>query len=379
MRISLFTDTFPPQVNGVSLTLERLVHHLEHRRIPHLVLAPETEEQDLFSSNILRFSSFPFFLYPECRIALPNYFSIRNHLQQFKPDLIHVATPFNMGLIGRYYGKKYHIPMVASYHTHFDRYLDYYRLNFTSHLIWHYMRWFHEPCIRIFAPSQDTKSDLMNQGFSHIGIWSRGVDCNLFHPNKKSGKLREKYQIREPFILLYVGRMAPEKDLDVLLEAVKKLPGHLSKLIHWVFVGEGPLLEEMRGKKTDHMTFTGYLNGEPLAEVYASADLFVFPSSTETFGNVVLEAAASGLPAIGVRSGGVKEIIRHGETGLLCKPRDSDYLAQAIEQLLSDPAQLQTMGKAARRYALNQSWENIFDRLLAEYEQAIYSRQTISV
>lgn len=269
--------------------------------------------------------------------------------------------------------------MVASYHTHFDRYLDYYRLSFTSSLIWHYMRWFHEPCTRIFAPSSDTKSDLENQGFSNIGIWSRGVDCSLFNPNKKSGKLREKYQIKEPFIFLYVGRMAPEKDLDILLDAMKKLPGNLNKLIHWVFVGEGPLLEEIRSKKTGNMTFTGYLSGEPLAEVFASADLFIFPSSTETFGNVVLEAAASGLPTIGARAGGVQEITRHGETGLLCNPRDSDDLAKAIGQLIADPEQLSMMGKEARRYALNQSWETIFDRLLMEYEQIVYSRQTVSM
>lgn len=372
MQIALFTDTFPPQVNGVSLTLKRLVNHLERRGVLHEVFVPEFSKLDLFESNIHRFTSLPFYLYPECRIALPNLLSVRNHLRRFQPDLIHIATPFNMGLCGLHYGKKFGIPMVSSYHTHFDRYLDYYHLKFATNWIWRYLRWFHESCEVTFVPSEETRRQLENQGFSRIDIWKRGVDCDLFHPNKRNPYFRKKYGIKDQLLFLYVGRMAPEKDLDILFEIMNKLPMPIRERIHWLLVGEGPLLPELRDQALPNVTFAGYLSGEDLAEAYASADLFVFPSSTETFGNVVLEASASGLMTLGAHSGGVQEIIQHGKSGFLCSPRSVDSFLQAIFRIVEKPGLLHQMGKEARRYALSQSWDAILDGLLLQYEQSIY-------
>lgn len=193
-----------------------------------------------------------------------------------------------------------------------------------------------------------------------MALWKRGVDCRLFNPDKKTGLIREKYKIDERYIFLYVGRLAPEKDLDILLETMKKLPDYVSGNVRWLLVGDGPLLKDLKAEAPSNVTFTGYMKGENLAELYASADLFVFPSGTETFGNVVLESMASGTPVIGAKAGGVQEIIQYGKTGLLCPPRNSDAFANAITSMLEYPDRLWDFGQESRLYALSQSWEAIF-------------------
>jgi len=371
MRLALFTDTFHPQVNGVALTLQRLVRYLEIKGIEHQLFAPETAEECVPADNINRSLSFPFMFYPECRIALPNIYKIRKRLEAFQPDLIHVATPFNIGLCGLFYGKRHQIPLVASYHTHFDRYLEHYHLQLAAPLFWRYIRWFHQHCIRTFAPSQETLGLLQQQGIDGLRIWNRGVDCSLFNPERRSSRIRDRYNIKEPFLFLYVGRLAPEKDIDVLTDIMRKLPASCSERVHWLIVGEGPMLGELRSADLPRVTFTGYLKGEQLAEAYASSDLFVFPSSSETFGNVVLESLAAGLPVIGARSGGVQEIIDHGHNGLLCTAKDSEAFVSSVVTMINHPELLLSMGKEGRRYATTQSWDSIFDSLLNNYHQAI--------
>ena len=155
MKIAIFTDTFYPDINGVARTLKRFTDYLDHQNIEFKVFAPETTTNEYISENIHRFKSLSFFLYPECRLALPNVLHIKAELQNFSPDIIHVATPFNLGLCGVYYAKKLNIPLVGSYHTDFDQYLQYYDLQFLSKWVWKYMAWFHAPFQKIFVPSMD--------------------------------------------------------------------------------------------------------------------------------------------------------------------------------------------------------------------------------
>jgi glycosyltransferase involved in cell wall biosynthesis len=376
MRIALFTDTFTPQVNGVAKTLQRLVTYMEKNNVEHEVYVPETmDEEPLFKSNVHRFASLPFFLYPECRIAFPNVITIRQQLHDFSPTLIHTATPFNMGLCGVRYARKYNVPFVASYHTHFDSYLDYYRLGFVMPWIWKYQRWFHEGAEKIFVPSSETKNHLRRKGFKHLEIWPRGVDCDRFSPVHGSRAFREKYGITKKHILLYAGRVAPEKDMDVLSSVIEELNPVYAQEAQWVVVGEGPALQEMKERHGDSVLFTGYLDGHSLAQAYAAADLFVFPSSTETFGNVVLESLASGTPAIVARSGGVQEIVEDRYTGRVCVPKSSDSFREAVEELLSSPPTRRLMGARGRRYARTQSWDGIFSNLIAQYETAHHNRR----
>lgn len=372
MRIAIFTDTFTPQVNGVAKTFQRYTEYLEKNSIPFKIFVPETsKDDDLFSNQIHRFTSLPFFLYPECRIALPNLVHIKKQLQEFKPDIIHIATPFNIGWAGSYYGKKLNIPVVGSYHTHFDQYLKYYDLQFLSKWLWKYMRWFHRPFLKTFTPSEETKQQVIQHGIQNVHIWSRGVDCEKFHPNIDKNEVREKYKIKEKYVLSYVGRLAPEKDLDILVNISKSLPEHISKQIRWLVIGEGPMKSELENQAPDNMTFTGYQKGNSLSKLYASSDLFIFPSTTETFGNVVLEALACGTPAIGANAGGVKEIIKHNKTGFLCKPRGTDDFVTNITNLLQDPVKLKDMSYEARKEALSRSWNAIFEDLLFHYEEVI--------
>ncbi|MRX72384.1 glycosyltransferase [Bacillus lacus] len=371
MKIAIFTDTFAPDVNGVARTLKRYTDYLEAQNIQFRVFAPESTKESLFSSSIHRFASLPFFLYPECRLALPNMVHVKSELQRFQPDIIHIATPFNIGLCGLHYAKKLEIPAVGSYHTDFDQYLDYYDFQFLSKFLWKYMHWFHRPFHKIFVPSNETLSQLEAKGFQNLRLWSRGVDSSLFHPDYSAEKIRKNYNIGEKYILSYVGRLAPEKDIQTLSAIANGLPEEMKKDIHWIIVGDGPSKQDLIKEMPDNVTFAGYLSGEELANIYACSDLFVFPSPTETFGNVVLEALSSGTPVIGANSGGVKNIIQQGKTGLLCEPKHTEEFISGIQSLLQDKNRLQTMSAQARAYAQTQTWDAIFQGLLQQYEEVL--------
>ncbi|WP_425482035.1 glycosyltransferase [Cytobacillus depressus] len=202
-------------------------------------------------------------------------------------------------------------------------------------------------------------------------MWSRGVDCELFHPFYDKLVVRKKYQIRKKYILIYVGRLAPEKDVHTLLEIAKALPSHINENLQWLIVGDGPSRDQLQNEALENMKFTGFLQGKELAEIYAAADLFVFPSPTETFDNVVLESLASGTPVIGANSGGVKCMIQEGITGRLCPPGNIPQFTQAIVELLYNHSLRSQMGAEGRKYALTQRWDTIFEQLLQSYSSVI--------
>ncbi|WP_310732519.1 glycosyltransferase [Paenibacillus sp. 1011MAR3C5] len=187
MKIAIFTDTYDPDVNGVARTLRRWTCYLETKGVRTKVFAPEPAaslQQNAPTHSVERFVSLPFFLYPECRLALPNPAHIRREIAHFEPDLIHVATPFNLGLFGIHYARKYNIPLIASYHTNFDQYLSFYNLQWMEKLLWRYKEWFHRDCKAIFVPSETTRLDLIGRGWepSKLKLWSRGVNHGTFHP-----------------------------------------------------------------------------------------------------------------------------------------------------------------------------------------------------
>ena len=372
MKIAIFTDTYVPEVNGVARTLKRFTDYLTENQIEFRVFAPEsTELRDNFSSHVYNIKSLPFYLYPECRIALPNLLQLKDEVQQFQPDIIHVTTPFNMGLTGLHLAKKLHIPVVGSYHTDFDKYLEYYHLQFLSDMLWKYMRWFHKPLRKIFVPSPHTLEQLRQRGFTNLTIWSRGIDQTIFHPNYDHETIRQKYNIKEKYVLTYVGRLAKEKDVLLLPEIADMLPNHIKYHVHWLIVGDGPLKSELEELATPNMTFTGFVQDEELANMYAASDLFVFPSPTETVGTVDLEALACGTPVVGANAGGVKTIVKDGMTGILCEEKDVTGFVQAITSLLSRKSTRKLMSENGVRYAQSQSWEKIFRNLLTEYEDAL--------
>lgn len=371
MKIAIFTDTYIPQVNGVAKTLNRFTNYLKDHGHSYHVFAPE-DCGVVSTENVTRLKSVPFKVYPECKISLPNISKIKKRLKEFNPDIIHIATPFTIGLCGLQIAKKKKIPLVASYHTNFDHYLQYYNLTFLENFLWKYLDWFHRPTQKIFVPSKDTLDHLNMKGFSNLSVWTHGVDCSLFKPFENKEIIQQKYNITSKYTICFVGRIAPEKDLDTLTNIMKYSKQRFGDNLTWVIVGDGPKKDEMMKKTgTDQVIYTGYLQKNELAEIYSLSDLMVFPSDTETFGNVVLEAMACGTPVIGANAGGVKNIIRDYSTGILCEPKNTLSFCRAIEECLQQYKMLHRMSKKARDYALTQDWNSILSSLIMEYEEII--------
>ncbi|MBC6971370.1 glycosyltransferase family 1 protein [Bacillus sp. Xin] len=377
MRVAIFTDTFTPQVNGLAKTLDRLTCYFQKQNISYSVFAPQHTAEDDFVANVNKLRSIPLkILYPECRFAFPTP-RIKRELLSFRPDIIQVATPFNMGLCGMYYAKKLNIPLVGSYHTDFDAYLKYYKIEFFSNMLWNYLKWFHSHMQKNFVPSLETLQQLAKKEFQNLYIWARGVDGSLFHPAYNKDVFRKKYNITAPYILSYAGRIAPEKDIETLRILIQTTLKERTDDIHWLIAGDGPLAKELRETvPTTNVTFTGYLQGQNLAEAYACSDLMVFPSTTETFGNVVLESLACGTPVIGANSGGVKNIIIDGKTGSLCEPKNTESFLLSIYQLLNNDELRKQMSIAARTYAAKQSWDEILHTLLLQYEEVFHQNNS---
>ena len=376
MKVALFTDTFTPQINGVTKTLDRLIEYFDQEGIDYLVFAPDAslENANTFEENIQRMISFSFFLYPECRLSVPNYFKISQRLAEYKPDLIHIVTPFNLGLCGLKYAQDNNIPLVSSYHTNFTHYLDYYNLKFLEKAIWKFFKWFHSYSERNFCPSEDTLDTLKEQGIKNLEVWGRGINIDLYSPIYREQKWVRKYNLEEKIKLLYVGRLAPEKNIKLLMVSLDKLNQKYYDQIELLITGDGPLLKELKKEAPQNVTFTGYLTGKELASLYATADVFTFPSVTETYGNVVLEAMASGLPVVGVLAGGVKENLIDGYNGLATTEDDVEKFSTNLEEIITNQQLRKRLALNARKYAINHSWDQIFNKLVNSYREVIASQ-----
>ncbi|MCK8816703.1 glycosyltransferase family 1 protein [Natroniella sulfidigena] len=372
MKVAIFTDTFLPQINGVTKTLSRMIDYFEQAGVDYIIFGPDNDQKPLeLEENIQRILSFNFFLYPECKLAVPNYFKIKDKLATYQPDLIHLITPFNLGLFGLKYAISHDVPVVASYHTSFIKYLDYYHLDFLAGPIWKFFRWFHSHCQCNFCPSQDTLQKLAEQGIKDLKLWERGIDTELFSPQLEDERLKEVYQLKDKLTLLYVGRLALEKNLELLFKSLRELNEDYQEQIELVITGDGPLNEKLKQDAPNNVTFTGYLTGKKLRKIYATADIFVFPSVTETYGNVVLEAMASGLPVVGIWAGGVKENLIDNYNGLACQENCSQEFTAKLKLLIEKEQLRDKLATNAREYSLSKSWEEVFNKLVADYQEAI--------
>lgn len=240
------------------------------------------------------------------------------------------------------------------------------------------MKWFHAQVEKIYVPSRETEKVLREHGLHRIEIWPRGIDSSLFHP-KKDGELPPIPPAEGKMTLLYVGRLAPEKDLHILFNAYLSLPVNIKEKVRLVVVGDGPMAGALKEKADSTVYFTGFQEGEELAKIYRSADLFTFPSGTETYGNVILEAFASGLPVLAVNQGGVKEIVKHGKTGWLVRPRDVDAFRQGIITLVEHRELRDHLAQQALLYAARQSWDRVFDKLIISYLEVIRAHQNKAI
>ncbi len=375
MRVALFTDTFLPQVNGVTNTLNKLIEYYKTQNIQYLVFAPDSYCDLKQNYNVEKFTSIKFFLYPECRLSFPNIFRLRNSLIRFNPDIIHNMTELNMGIAGLTYGKKLRIPTISSFTTNFSQYLKYYNLDIFENTSWNYMRWFHNQNEITLCPSMETNKLLKKHGILNTGIFSRGVDLDNFNEKLRSIDLRKQFGINDKIVLLYVGRVSKEKDIYVLQESYEKIVNKFKDRVALIITGGGPELKTYKKSFPRGTIFTGYKSGIELAQIYASSDIFIFPSSTETFGNVVLEAMASGLPVIAADAGGVKDTVKNKINGVLFKPGDASELTDLIIEIIENESIKNSIKCNARKTVLEKSWTCIFQKLIETYEHVIFNKK----
>ncbi len=376
MKVALFADTYLPQINGVTNTLSKLVRYYEEKGIEYKMFVPKYDT-DVPDHNTERFYSIKFLFYPESRITFPNAHRINSILSGFQPDIIHVMNEFNLGIAGMNYGRKHGIPTISTYTTNFSQYTDYYKINLLKEPIWSYMKWFHTQNDLTLCPSTAARELLYSQGIRNTKIFSRGIDSGQFQPEHRSGQLRRDLGIADKLAFLYVGRVSNEKDLDILSSSYHTIHKRFGAKAAMVITGDGPYLEKCRQMFPGDTIFTGFLRGKELAQIYASCDIFVCPSSTETFGNVVLEAMASGIPVIGADAGGVGETIQNGYTGLKFASRNAEDLGKCMAILLEDTKLRAELSKNGREYAVNRSWNKIFDGLMETYRQVIEEKNLI--
>ena len=314
-------------------------------------------------------------LYPEVRLAAPNFRAVARAIRQFKPDLVHCQTEFVIGRLGQIAARRAAIPLVSSYHTDFGKYVAAYGAPWLYPAVAGYIRRFHRRSVRTYTPSAPAREDLRRAGIPHVEVWGRGVEADAFAPHRRSRSLRTAYGIDDSFVLLHVGRFAPEKGVERIVAAYRLArdllpPG--ARPLRLVLAGSGPATSLIRTAAPDDVLFLGQLDRRnELPTLYASADAFVFSSLTETLGLVVLEAMASGLPVIATPAGGVADHLRDGENGIAYPPTDTEEMARAIVRLALDRDMHARLAAGARRTAEALSWDHELDRLDASYREVL--------
>ncbi|MDZ7632796.1 MAG: glycosyltransferase family 1 protein [Gemmatimonadaceae bacterium] len=377
VRLALFTDTYPPQLNGVSRTLERLVVAARERGAAVRIFTTQDPDVQHADPDEIRWKSVPFWAYPQVRLSAPRALAARHALTRWSPTIVHVATEFGVGLAGRMAASALRIPLVTSYHTSFTAYAQFYQLGALERLGWRYFRWFHSAAARTFTPTAAIKAEVEAHGFSNVGVWGRGVDGERFDPAFRSLDWRRSLGIADDaMVVLYVGRIAREKGLEHALGAMRQLAVDAPQ-IRFVIVGDGPYEAELRAAAPASTIFTGRLSGVPLSTAYASSDVFLFPSVTDTFGNVLLEAMASGLVVVSADAGNTRELV--GTTrGVITAVERPGAIAAALQSLDGDPAARGTIRTAAQAWARERTWRQVWNGLFDEYRRVITARASSS-
>ena len=371
MRIALFAETFLPKWDGVAVTLCHLLDHLAQRGHASLMFAPQGAPGHYADTRIVGLPSFPLPFYPDLKLVHPlaDSGAIGRALAEFRPDVVHLVNPALLGMTGLRLAHQRGVPVVASYHTDIPGYADQYGVSALKGPLWAYFRWLHNQAELNLCPSDYTLVELQQHGFERVNLWPHGVDTERFSPRYRSAEWRDRLTDghREAPLLLYVGRLAAEKRIDWLRPILDAAPG-----LRLAIVGDGPMRAALEDQFADTATvFTGYLKDLDLSQAYASADLFVFPSASETFGNVVLEAMASGLPVVAARAGGPVDLVRDGVNGYLCDATRPDLFQAQAQHLAQDRDALARLSQGALAFARSQSWAKVLDELLDDYEVVI--------
>ncbi|KAL1918367.1 uncharacterized protein VTP21DRAFT_3027 [Calcarisporiella thermophila] len=384
MRIAIITENFLPKVDGVTRTIALLIEHLQSEGHQVLLLGPESGMTTYAGADIVGTWGIPLIgIYPELKL---NFFRplFLQKLRSFQPDVVHLVDPVWLGAQAAYMLEWLlpEVPRVSSYHTNLGLYCEHFGFDFLTTAMWRWNRHVHNMCALTYCPSESTATMLRKRGFNTVRIWSRGVDVGLFNPERRSETLRREWMgegASHKAVLLYVGRVSYEKNLALVINAYKQMD---HTRCHLVIVGHGPAFEDVKRDLSEYpVTFTGYLRGTQLAESFASADLFAFPSFTETFGQVVLEAMASGLPVVGLYAEGVCDLVTHTKTGLLLdvegltREEQTAQYRDLLVQMVNLGEKRRAMSQLAVAQAQKRTWHEAMETMVRAYREVALDPQ----
>jgi len=371
LKIAYFAGSMKPGHDGVTRVLYKLIEALNANGIKNIFFSPIIPAEEEQLTKMYEIPSFTFPMYKDYKFPIAGHKSFEEKLEEFKPDILHINSPCPLGYAAVKYGLKHNIPVVATYHTHFASYAKYYKVKALESVSWSYFRVIYNNCETVYVPSKPILEELNSHGLYNLEYLPHGVDTKIFNPGFYSEDWKIRNNLQDKTILLFAGRLVWEKDLHTLAMAYKILKGKRND-IALVIAGDGPIKNELKEYMPDAI-FLGQLSGSDLSTAYASSDIFIFPSTTETFGNVTLEAMASGIPPICAKEGGAYGIIDDGVTGLIAKPRDPVDLSNKIEYLVNFPLKRKLIAANSLAFAKEQSWEKIFKKLFYSYQEVLHN------
>ena len=366
LRIAIFTETFLPNVDGVVTILCQMLQRLEELGHQALLFAPPGGPDAYAGAEVVPAAGPRLPFYPDLRLNLPRR-GAWARLHAFQPDLVHAVNPVALGVCGMVFARRLGVPVLASFHTHLPRYAAHYGAGWLAPLLWRYLRGLHNRAAVTLCSSSTLRDELRSHGFRRVRWWQRGVDTARFTPGPVNQELRSRLTAGHPgeFLVVNVGRQAPEKQLTLLREQLFPSRG-----LRLALIGGGPahaqLVRHFSGTPT---VLPGYLRGQELVDAYRSADAFIFPSTTETFGLVALEAMACGLPVIAARTGGVLDTVVEGVNGFYYDPARPAQMRPLVERLRDDPALRANLVNGALHHAHSRSWRATMDQLVEYYRR----------
>lgn len=384
-RVAVVTESFLPSVNGVTNSVCRVLDHLRLRGVDAVVVAPgpgfspapnsapNSVPKEYLGYPVVGVPALSYRTFP---VGLPTL-SVLRTLERYRPDVVHVASPFVLGAAGVYAGRRLGLPVVAVYQTDVAGFARRHHAGLAVSVTWRWLRRVHEKADLTLAPSRSAFDDLRDHGIPRLDMWGRGVDTVRFRPDRRDGAraraLRAAWGRPDEVVVGYVGRLAPEKRVE-RLAALRGIPG-----VRLVVVGDGVSREAVqRATYGMPVTFTGRLDGDALADAYAALDVFVHTGTEETFGQTLQEAMASGVPVVAPASGGPLDVVDDCVTGFLFAPEDDTDLASKVNRLVLDPSLRSAMGENGRAAVLPRSWTALGDELLGHYRTAIANRSLVT-